>query len=271
MTAKIDVLIPTYNRPAALAVTLAGLYAQTCRDFRVVIADQTETYDVALVGEVQAMLAALRVRGHVVEVHKNLPRRGLAHQRQFLLNQATGTAVLFLDDDVILEPVALANMWTALQEERCGFVGCALIGLSYVGDVRPHEEDISFWDGPVQPEVVEPGTPAWERYRLHNAANLYHVHQRLGLTLDKPRKYKVAWVGGCVMYDRAKLCAAGGFDFWRDLPPEHCGEDVFAQQRVMARFGGCGLIPTAVYHQELPTTVTDRRVDAPKVLRMVNG
>ncbi len=42
--------------------------------------------------------------------------------------------------------------------------------------------------------------------------------------------------------------------------------DVLAQLRVMARFGGCGLLPSGVYHQELPTTVVERRVDAPKLL-----
>ena len=73
-------------------------------------------------------------------------------------------------------------------------------------------------------------------------------------------------MGACVLYDVAKLRAAGGYSFWRELPPEHSGEDVLAQLRVMARYGGCGIIPSGVYHQELPTTVTDRRVDAPKVL-----
>jgi hypothetical protein len=68
------------------------------------------------------------------------------------------------------------------------------------------------------------------------------------------------------MYDRGKLCAVGGFGFWRQLPVEHCGEDVLAQQRVMARYGGCGLLPSGIYHQELPTTLKDRRVNAPKVL-----
>jgi hypothetical protein len=78
--------------------------------------------------------------------------------------------------------------------------------------------------------------------------------------------YRVAWVGGCTLYDTAKLRAAGGFDFWAQLPDEHAGEDVLAQLRVMERFGGCGLIPTRVYHQELPTTVANREVDAPKAL-----
>jgi hypothetical protein len=101
------------------------------------------------------------------------------------------------------------------------------------------------------------------RHRLHNAANLAHVQCRLGIGRGENRCYKVAWVGGCVMYDVAKLRACGGFGFWTELPAEHVGEDVLAQLRVMARFGGAGLIPSGAYHQELPTTLVDRRTDAP--------
>jgi hypothetical protein len=49
----------------------------------------------------------------------------------------------------------------------------------------------------------------------------------------------------------------------------HAGEDVLAQLRVMASHGGCGIMPSGAYHQELPTTVPDRRVDAPQVLPVV--
>ena len=65
----------------------------------------------------------------------------------------------------------------------------------------------------------------------------------------------------------AKLRACDGYSFWRQLPHAHAGEDVLVQLRVMERFGGCGLLPSGAYHQELPTTVADRRVDAPTVLR----
>ncbi len=92
------------------------------------------------------------------------------------------------------------------------------------------------------------------------------MQQRLGLTAAGERLYKVAWIGGCVMFDTAKLRAVGGFQFWRQLPPEHCGEDVLIQCRVMARYGGCGLIPSGAYHQELPTTLAERRIDAPFAL-----
>ncbi len=265
---QVDILIPTYNRPAALAVTLEGLCSQTFRDFRVVVSDQTDDFDAAGAGEVQAVVRVLQAHGHAVEIHKHLPRRGMAEQRDYLLKQAAAPYALFLDDDLILEPYVVERMLAAIREERCGFVGMGVIGLSYANDFRPEQQAIEFWDGPVQPEMVAPGTPQWERYKLHNAANLFHVQQRLGLTPDRQRKYKVAGVGACVMYDAARLREAGGYSFWRELPVEHSGEDVLAQLRLMARYGGCGVIPSGVYHQELPTTVVDRRVDAPRVLSL---
>ena len=66
---------------------------------------------------------------------------------------------------------------------------------------------------------------------MDSAANAWHVQERLGLKPSSPLLYKVAWIGGCVMYDVAKLWDVGGFGFWTQLPPEHCGEDVLAQIR----------------------------------------
>lgn len=128
------------------------------------------------------------------------------------------------------------------------------------------QEPIEFWDGPVEPETVLPSDAAWARHHLHSAANLFHVQSRLALAPGATRLYRVAWIGGCVLFDTAKLRAAGGFDFWRELPVGHCGEDVLAQLRVMERYGGCGIIPSGAYHLELPTTITTRQVDAPKTL-----
>jgi hypothetical protein len=68
------------------------------------------------------------------------------------------------------------------------------------------------------------------------------------------------------LYDVQKLRATGGFTFWKNVPLEHAGEDVFAQLRVMRRYGGCGLIPSGAYHQEAPTTVPNRKFDIPKEL-----
>jgi len=262
----LDILIPTFSRPAALAVTLTSLCAQTFQDFRVVISDQTEDSNPLITGEVKAAIRVLKAHGNRVEPHKHLPRQGLAEHRQFLLDQATAPYALFLDDDLILESWAIATLINVMQQEECGFVGSAVIGLSFRDDVRPHQQQVEFWQGRVEPEVVRSGTPQWERYKLHNAANLYHVQQQLQITPEHPRTYKVAWTGGCVLYDVAKLRSVGGFNFWQELPPNHCGEDVLTQLRVMAKYGGCGVMPSGVYHQELPTTIHDRSQDAPQLL-----
>ena len=70
------------------------------------------------------------------------------------------------------------------------------------------------------------------------------------------------------MYDTAKLRDIGGYLFWKQLPVEHCGEDVLVQLRMMEVYGGCGIVPSGVYHQELPTTISDRRIVANSVIKL---
>lgn len=261
---RVDVLIPTCNRPAGLGVTLGALIGQRLDDFRVLVADQSDGPASFEDPPAQAAIRVLEALGRPVSTWRNLPRRGLAHQRQVLLKAAQAPYVLFLDDDVILEPAALERLVDALERTRCGFVGSAVIGLSYRNDVRPQQHGVEFWpDNVVLPEDVQPGTAAWERHALHNAANLWHVQPPLKGDGSGWRAYKLAWAGGCVLYDRKKLLDVGGFGFWTDVPATHCGEDVYAQLRVMRRFGGCGVMPSGAFHQELPTTVPDRQVDLP--------
>ncbi len=267
--AGLDVLIPTCRRPAALAVTLACLIGQSHRDFRVVVSDQTDEFDPFTSPELLAVVRILRLRGHEVQLHRHLPRRGLAEQRQFLLDQVSSPYCLFLDDDVVLEPDVLARLHETIVGEGCGLVGCGLIGPSYEDDVRPHQQAFEAWEGRVEPELITPDAPAWSRHHLHSAANLLHVQRRLDIPAGTWLRYRLAWVGGCVMYDSEKLRDVGGYNFWREVSPDHAGEDVLAQLRVMERYGGCGIMPSGAYHQELRTTVVDRAVDAPHVLPVV--
>jgi GT2 family glycosyltransferase len=263
----VDVLIPTVGRTAELATTLAGLAAQTDASFRVVLSDQSETSDVASRPAVAAMVRVLEAQGRPVTLLTHPERRGLAEHRQFLLDRASAPAVLFLDDDVWLEPGSVSRMLDALRTLGCGFVGSAVQGLSYLADRRPHETSpFEPWDGPVVPEVIRRGSPGFERWSLHNAANLAHVAASLDVEPGGWVPYRVAWVGACVLYDRAALVEVGGFEFWDTLPVGHAGEDVVAQWRVMERFGGAGIVPSGAVHLEAPTTVTDRSVDAPDVV-----
>lgn len=264
--APLEVLLPCFERPADLAVTLSGLAAQVDADFDVLLSDQSAepVWDAPAVA---AMLRVLQAQGRRVRRERNLPRRGLAQQRHFLLSRSSARRVLFLDSDVWLEPGTITRMSAALDRHRCGFIGSAVQGLSYLSDERPAEwESFEAWPGTVEPEEVPRSGPAHERWRLHNAANLCHIAARQEFGSEGFLVYKIAWVGGCVLFDRELLVEAGGFDFWSQLPSDHAGEDVLAQWRVLSRHGGAAVLPSGAVHLESPTTVTDRSTEATTLL-----
>lgn len=264
---EVDVLIPSCGRAAELAVTLAGLAAQDGPDFRVIISDQTEDAPSWEHPAVEAVLRILRAQGRPVRLEWHLPRRGMAEQRHFLLHCAGAPLVLYLDNDIWLEPGMLARMTGAMAEQDCGFIGSAVQGLSFLDDERPDEQQtFELWEGPVEAERIRRDDSGFARWPLHNAANLAHLAARLQVPQGQWRLYKVAWVGGCVLYNRQKLLDVGGFGFWEELPTAHAGEDVAAQWRVMEQYGGAGIIPSGAVHLESATTVPDRSTNAPDVV-----
>jgi hypothetical protein len=259
--AHVDILLPTCNRLNSLILTLSGVAGQTLSDVRVVVADQTEeplaesptglVQDVPVVKTLQRIVEA---RGGMMEWHRRLPSHGIAEQREFLLQQSSADNILYLDDDVFMEPWVLETLVRVLRAEDCAFVGAFPAGLSWRDDVRPSQQILEWWDGPVGPEVVEPGSPQWERAQLHRAANQWHV-SRNQAPAEGVRLYKVAWIASCILYDRQKLLEVGGFGFWSRLPRYHSGEEVLVQNLLMRRWGGCAIMPSGTYYAEVPTTV----------------
>jgi hypothetical protein len=208
------------------------------------------------------MVRILRHRGHPVLLDWHHLRRGVAENRANLLAHSRARYVLFVDDDVWLEPGTVSRLLTAIRNLRCGLVGNFPHGLSYVDDYRPGQESgYEEWTTRPEPERIVPRGPEWTRASVHAAANLLHVQQRLRLEPGEWRAYKIAWIGACVLFDRAKLVDCGGYDFWRQVPPHHQGEDVLTQLRVLDRFGGAGILPSGAYHLETPTTVPERDVE----------
>lgn len=261
--ATVDVLIPTYGRKTGLAMVLTSLLGQTFTDFNVIVSDQTEEPDAYLDSiEIQTAMRALEYHGHGVDLYRHLPRRGLAEQRQFLLEQSTAPYVHFLDDDVVIEPRVMERLLSVVREDGCGFAGAAAMGLQYLDDLRPHQQDIQVWDGPVRPEPFTPEYIPKERHGINVAANALHVEQRITPNGETIR-YKIAWIGGAnVLYDREKLVDVGGFSFWDRLPSEHAGEDAVVQFLLIHAYGGCGVLPSGTYHLCLDTTVPDRTYNA---------
>lgn len=261
--ALVDVLIPTIDRKTGLAMVLSSLLGQRFTDFNVIISDQSEAEQTSLESaEIQTAIQALRLHGHKVTTHHHLPRRGMAEQRQFLFEQSTAPYIHFLDDDILLDPLTMQRMVDVILNERCGFVGCAAVGLQFLQDIRPDEQQIELWEGPIHPESFDEQSIPWNRHRVNNAANPVHLAERLvhdGQTL----RYKVAWVGGAnVLFDREKLNNVGAFSWWRRLPPEHAGEEVVAQFLLLNKYGGCGILPAGTYHIGLSTKIENRQYNA---------
>ncbi|MDI3340792.1 MAG: glycosyltransferase family 2 protein [Sphaerobacter sp.] len=104
--ARVDVIIPTYNGRAHLAVCLPALARQTYRDFRVIVVDDASTDDTAeLVRRVMPEATLLR-----------LPcNSGLAVAINRALASSSAELVAFLNNDTEPEPGWLAALVAALD------------------------------------------------------------------------------------------------------------------------------------------------------------
>jgi hypothetical protein len=224
----LDVFVPTRNRAAELAVTLAGLAGQD-HPFNVVISDQSDGTPSYAAPAGAAMLSVLASRGRRVEARKHLHRRGPAEHRAALLDRSRARYLQF--SVLRRRRVAGARHRRATARgDRHASVRRgrgAVQGMSYVDDHRPPElAPFERWPGRPVPERIEPGTPGWNRWTLHNAANPTHLGRLQMRPGERWVAYKIAWVGGCVLYDLDILDAIGGFGFWKNLPRDHRGEDV---------------------------------------------
>ena len=178
---RINILIPTYKRLKALAVTLTSLCYQSEKSFDIIVSDQSADDDIERDNSIQTIKRWLELQNNKVTIYKNLPRRGMAQQRQFLLDHSNAAYSLFLDDDLLMEPFVLRNMLHVLESEQCGFVGCAVIGLSYKDDHRPQQQQIEFWKDHVVPEKIIPQSNEWQRYKLHSAAIFFMLNKNIML------------------------------------------------------------------------------------------
>ena len=127
--ASVDILLPTCNRLESLIMTLGGVAAQTLSNLRVFVADQSDDP----VGSHPVVLALRRVieaRGEAVEWHDRPMVHGIAEQRDFLLRQATAEAVLYLDDDVLMEALILRH----LELRRAATTALAQISATALAD-----------------------------------------------------------------------------------------------------------------------------------------
>ena len=171
----VTVVVPTYNRAALLAATLRSVLEQQPPAAEVIVVDDGSPDDTA------ARVAPLVSAGHVRYLAQ--ANAGLSAARNAGLAAASSDYVLFLDDDDLLLPGALATLVD--EAERCP--EAAMVA----GRCIPFEEE------PPPP----PPEPA-------SAAAAAATDMELGAFLIWNQLY----TAGQVLLRRAALQSAGGFD-----------------------------------------------------------
>jgi succinoglycan biosynthesis protein ExoA len=126
----LSVVICTKDRPEMLATCLESLRRQTRRPEEIVIVDASATP-----ARDAADRLAANVRGCRVEVIGSAP--GLPRQRNLGTRATTGSAVVYLDDDVVLEAGYLAAVARTFEDDRSGQIGG--VGGAQVPDPTPRE------------------------------------------------------------------------------------------------------------------------------------
>jgi hypothetical protein len=242
----VDVLIPTTGPPASLGATLSSLANQRYPSFRVMAT--RPPLDEADEPELSGLVRLLETGGHPVRfVDAPAPGRD-GGRAQALLDLAAAEYVLVVDDGIFLEADLLGRLVGGLRASGGALLGSSVVDLRFRDEHRPDEEVIDFWDGPVRPEEIRLDSRAWARRKVHRGANLQHLRERLPRTRD--RLYRVADIGGCVLYDTARLRSVGGFrplgDHGRH-PSMPLSTTSAAQLRLLDRYGGAGLFPSGAY------------------------
>jgi glycosyltransferase involved in cell wall biosynthesis len=120
-------LIPTRNRRAPLERVFRSIAEQSAQPVEIVVVD-------ASTSEETAELCAMKIPGLESRiVYHRAHVAGAVEQRNQAMSYVTQDAVLFLDDDIILEPECIIRLWQALNsDERVGGVNALITNQRYL-------------------------------------------------------------------------------------------------------------------------------------------
>ena len=106
---KISVVIPTYNRPDLLERAVQSVYAQTFKDFEIIVANDAGESTESLLRKLDAN------RGCIITVNA-AQKRGVSATRNLALNLAHGKYISYLDDDDYYYPEHLEILYNYLEK-----------------------------------------------------------------------------------------------------------------------------------------------------------
>ena len=104
---RVSVIVPAYNAAATIAGTVESVFAQTFRDFELIVVDDGSTV------RTREILAGFGDRVRLIEQHNNGP----AAARNAGARLASGEYLAFLDADDLWRPTMLARAVAELDAD----------------------------------------------------------------------------------------------------------------------------------------------------------
>jgi GT2 family glycosyltransferase len=168
----ISVIIPTYGREEPLKDTIVDVLNQDYPNYEVLVVDQTQVHE----PDTQAFLDEKAQEGKI-QLFK-LQWASLPGARNFAVRRAEGDVMLFLDDDVRLEPGFLAAHAKNYERPEVGAVAGRVFDRMKLSD---HAEGLEIENLP--PEAMDPGI-AWYHINLVHTTKPQQVLSARGCNMS---------------------------------------------------------------------------------------
>lgn len=125
----ISVIIPVYNAEKYLEKTLNSIYAQTYRNFEIILVDDRST-------DTSAEIIAEHMKEHKeIVYHLQEENKGAAVARNTALSLAKGRYVAFLDSDDIWKPEKTEKQLKLMEENDAAFAFTAIEMIDDNGEI----------------------------------------------------------------------------------------------------------------------------------------
>jgi GT2 family glycosyltransferase len=233
---KVSVIVPTYGREQVLCTSIEDVLAQDYPDFEVIVVDQTPQH----LPETEAKLAQW-ADGGKIQWHR-LRWASLPGARNFAARRSSGEILIFIDDDVRLEPGFIAAHVANYGDPHIGAVA------GRVFDRMKLEQECTKHVGEFDYQVPEASDPAiaWYHIDLVRATQPQPVITARGCNMSFRRNLFVQHglrfderYRGSAVREESDFCLSlrkTGFKIWYDPAAHlvHLGEET----------GGCHDIST---------------------------
>ncbi|MEM8604371.1 MAG: hormogonium polysaccharide biosynthesis glycosyltransferase HpsN [Cyanobacteria bacterium P01_H01_bin.121] len=182
MSLKISVIVPTYGRDAVLRDTLDDVLQQDYPNFEVLVVDQKPQHQ----PEITAYLDQLATAGKIQLFQPAWA--SLPGARNYAVRRSTGDILLFIDDDVRLEPGFLqAHAQPYASQPEIGAVAGRVFDRMKLADAKHQRQVDDFEIEVMPPEAMDPAI-AWYHIDLVHTVKPQYVITARGCNMSFRRE-----------------------------------------------------------------------------------